>query len=163
MGAPGWVSYAALALSAMSLAVAVLSYRAGGPRLRLEASGLSKGSEPFPNGAVAVLTVVNAGRAAVTIQGFGAKPYGSGKVVVRVGEVVGPELPYRLAAHATETWHVDALAVARKYDAGVESGRVRPASSWPSHFQFVVEAGNGKAAHDKHVWNSLRLIADAAP
>lgn len=155
--APAWVSYAALALSSLSLVLAGLTYRAGGPRLRLRAEANAA------EGAAFKLTVVNAGRAAVTVEGFHVTPYGERKPAAAVGEVAGPSLPHRLEAHASESWHVDALPAAREYDAMVRSGRLRPHSSWPSRFRFTVAAGNGKSAHDPQTYDSLRLIADSRP
>jgi hypothetical protein len=159
--APAWISYAALALSAGSLAVSGLAYRAGGPRLRLEMARLSEADSPFPGGAAMRLTVVSAGRAAVTVQSFKVTPYGNRKAVFTVRDVKGPPLPHRLEAHASEIWYVDALSAARDYDAKIRSG-LRPNSSWPSLFRFTVVAGDGKSAHGDNL-NSLRLIADAQP
>lgn len=161
-GAPAWVSYAALAVSAISLVVSGLTYRAGGPRLRLQAVSLAKGAanSPFPKGAAVTLTVINAGRAAVTVQGFHVAPYGVRESVPV--DVLGPKLPHRLEAHASETWHLDALPVARQYNALIRSGRLRPqAMVSDSQFQFGVAAGNGKTTRDKHVYDALRLIADS--
>lgn len=159
--APAWVSYAALLLSAASLFVAALSYRAGGPRLRLESTRLPAADSPFPNGAPVRLTVVNGGRAAVTVQGFHVTPYGERKAAAQLDEVDGPALPYRLEPHETQTWCVDALPAAHAYDAQIRSGALKPHSSWPSTFRFSVAAGNGKTAHSRTTVDSLRIIADS--
>lgn len=163
--APTWVPYVALVLSALSLVVSGLSYRAGGPRLSLQFERVPEGSanDPFPGGAAMRLTVVNAGRAAVTVQSFKVTPYGNRKAALTVRDVKGPTLPHRLEAHASETWYVDALPAARDYDAKIHSGSLRPYSSWPSLFRFTVAAGDGKSAHTKQTLDSLRLIADAQP
>lgn len=163
MSAPGWLTYAALVLSSASLVVSVLAYCAGGPRLSLRARRLAADAagNPFPEGAAVRLTVVNAGRAAVTVEGFHVTPYGNRKPVVEIRDVDGPVLPFRLEAHASESWCVDALPAAREYDALVRSGRLTPNSSWPSQFNFTVAAGNGKTARDRSNVDSLRIIADA--
>lgn len=113
--APAWVSYGALALSAGSLGVSALAYRAGGPRLRLSAERFTGNTadDPFPQGATFRLTVVNAGRAAVTVEGFHVTPYGERKPAASVRDVEGPTLPFCLEAHASETWLVDGLTAAR--------------------------------------------------
>jgi hypothetical protein len=160
--APAWVTYAALALSAGSLAVSALAYRAGGPRLRLHMARLPEADSPFPGGAAVRLTVVSTGRAAVTVQSFKVTPYGNRKAVFTVRDVKGPTLPHRLEAHASETWYVDALAAARDYDAKIRSG-LRPNSTWPSLFRFTVAAGDGKRSNTQDSLDSLRLIADAQP
>ena len=162
--APAWVSYAALALSAGSVAVSALAYKAGGPRLLLRAESYRGGFEddPFLSGATHALTVVNAGRGAVTVEGFSVTPYGERKPAAGVGEVDGPDLPYRLEAHASETWLVDALVAARNYDARIRDG-LDPQSSWPSRFRFSVVAGDGKRASSGETFDSLRIIADASP
>lgn len=66
------MSYAALALSAGSLVIAGLSYRAGGPRLRLQSRRVPADAvgTQFPSGVPVRLTVVNSGRAAVTVEEF---------------------------------------------------------------------------------------------
>src|SRR5688572_10689086 len=99
--APWWVAYMALALSALSLVVSVLSYRAGGPRLSLQVKRVPAASanNPFPRGVAMRLTVVNAGRAAVTVQSFKVTPYGDRKAVSVIRDVQGPTLPHRLEAH----------------------------------------------------------------
>lgn len=159
--APAWVSYAALLLSAASLVVAGLSYRAGGPRLRLEPLHLRAGESPFPEGAPVRLTVVNGGRAAVSIQGFHVTPYGERKAAASLDEIDGPPLPYRLEPHETQSWCVNALPAALAYDAQIRSGRLKPNSTWPSTFRFSVAAGNGKVAHSRTTSDSLRIIADS--
>lgn len=142
-----------------------LAYRAGGPRLRLRAALVPRdaASNPFSGGCAVRLTVVNAGRAAVTVEKFGVTPYGERKAAVTIGDGSGPALPHRLEAHASETWLVDALPPAREYDALIRSGRLKPHSSWPSQFNFSVAAGNGKSARDRRNFDSLRLIADSKP
>ena len=159
--APAWVTYAALALAALSLVVSVLAYRAGGPRLRLFAE-LASADDLFAGGATFRLTVVNAGRAAVTVESFHVTPYGQRKTAAAVEDVVGPNLPHRLEAHASESWLVDALRAAREYDAKIRGG-LRPRSSWPSKFRFTVAVGNGKIVRTRLGFDSLRLIADSQP
>lgn len=163
--APAWVSYAALALAAGSLIVATLAFRAGGPRLSLLVRRVRSGNpqSPFPGGSAFELTVVNAGRAAVSVQGFHLTPYGGRKVAVAISEVDGPTLPHRLEPHATESWYVDALPAAREYDALIRSGRLKPYSSWPSRALFTVAAGNGKYVRNRDTYDTLRMIADANP
>lgn len=161
--ASAWVPYVALATSAVSLGVSVLSYRAGGPRLSLEVDFPPRGpgSDPFPGGSTMRLTVVNAGRAAVTVQSFKVTPYGERLPVVTVDNVSGPSLPHRLEAHAMEVWDVDALPAARAYYGKVRSGAVRPNSSWPTKFRFTVTAGNGKRAHSKVYFDAMQVIAES--
>ncbi len=161
--APAWVSYVALLLSAASLLVAGLSYRAGGPRLRLESVRLRAAASPFPDGAPIRLTVINEGRAAVSVQSFLVTPYGDRSPAGTVDECEGPELPYRLEAHETQTWCVNALPAAHAYDAQRRSGRLKPNSTWPSVFRFSVAAGDGKTAHSRTTFDSLRIIADSRP
>ncbi|MGO4603663.1 hypothetical protein [Terrabacter sp. 2YAF2] len=162
--APALVPYAALVMSALSLVVSTLAFRAGGPRLSLRMERASSRSPeiPFPSGAPVRLAVVNAGRAAVTIESFALTPYGSRRPAVIVRGAHGPALPHRLEAHASDSWYVDALPAARDYDARLRAG-LRPWSSWPSHFRFTVQAGNGKRAHAKEQLDALRVIADAQP
>lgn len=161
--APAWLTYVALLLSAASLVVAVLSFRAGGPRLRLQATRLQAADSSFPNGSPVRLTVINGGRAAVTVQGFNVTPYGERKAAATVDDVDGPDLPYRLEPHETQTWCVDALTAAHAYDAQIRSGKLKPNSSWPSMFRFSLAAGNGKNARSRTNYDSLRIIADSRP
>ena len=163
-GAPGWVSYAALVLSAGSLLVSGLAFRAGGPRLRLRAAEVSEDASgnPFPGGAAVLLTVVNAGRAAGTVQGFWVTPYGHRAPLFPVEDVSGPALPFRLEPHAAQSWYVDSLPAARAYDGRIRRG-LRPFSSWPSRFRFTVVAGNGRRTHHRETLDSLRILADARP
>lgn len=162
--APTWVPYAALGMSGASLVLAGLAFRAGGPRLRLKAAPVASDAagNPFPNGSAALLTVVNAGRAAVTVQSFWVTPYGERKPVLVVADVSGEPLPFRLEAHAAQSWYVDALPAARAYDAKLAGG-LRPNSSWPSKFRFSLAAGNGKHTHQGGTFDALRIIADARP
>jgi hypothetical protein len=159
-----WVSFAALALSAASLAVSALAFRAGGPRLRLQVAQLpiNAANNPFRRGAGVRLTVVNSGRAAVSVERFHITPYGNREPVLTVRDVNGPLLPFRLEAHASEIWYVDALPVARDYDEKIRGG-LRPNSSWPSQFRFTVAAGNGKRASTRTTLDALRIIADSDP
>lgn len=162
-GAPAWVSYGALALSAGSLAVSTLAYRAGGPRLALRVDELRRGEDdPFPKGAARRLTVVNAGRAAVTLQGFQIVLTASSKLKVRLEHVSGPTLPLRLEAHASETWIVDALPAARRLDdALTAAGASLPFGGEPYTAHFALTAGNGKEIFSRYAFDVLRLIADA--
>lgn len=159
--APAWVSFAAVAMSAGSLAVSFLAYRAGGPRVRLESRRLSVGAEasPFPSGVPVQLTVVNSGRAAVTVEKFYVTHYGSRKRLARVEDIVGTPLPYRLEAHASETWVIDGLPVAREVD-GIDGGRDDPLVG-PAQFRFVAALGNGKSARGGFNYTPARFIADA--
>lgn len=161
--APTWVPYAALGLSSGSLLVSSLALRAGGPRLRLQAARVAgdASGNPFPDGAAVLLTVVNAGRAAVTVQSFSVTPYGERSSVLSVKHVEGPALPYRIDAQAAESWYVDGLPIARRYDEKLRGG-LRPNSSWPSLFRFTLNAGNGKSKHQSGTLDALRIIADAA-
>jgi hypothetical protein len=158
--APGWVSFAALALSAGSLALAGLSYRAGGPRLRLQTQRLADdpGGHPFAGGIPVRLTVVNSGRAAVTVQGFHLTYTAIRKPIVAVEDVSGPALPFRLEAHASETWVVDALPAAREFDR--QSGRDDPITG-PAQFRFLAVAGNGRTVPGNGWFTAVRLIAEA--
>lgn len=153
----------ALLLSAASLLVAGLSYRAGGPRLRLESTRMRAAESPFPEGAPIRLTVINGGRAAVSVQGFRVTPYGNRKPSGTVEECEGPDLPYRLESHETRTWCVNALPAAYAYDEQRRSGSLKPNSSWPSVFRFSVAAGDGRTAHSRTTFDSLRIIADSRP
>jgi hypothetical protein len=160
--APAWVTYAALLMSAASLLIAWLGYRAGGPRLRLRAASIPAPGSPFPNGSPVRLTVINGGRGAVTVQGFCITPYGERKAAATVDEVDGPDLPYRLEPHATQSWCVNVLPAAHAYDAQIRSGAIKPKSSWPSKFRFSVAAGNGRNTHSPGLHDSLRIIADSS-
>jgi hypothetical protein len=168
-GAPEWVSYAALGLSALAVLVSIvaariayLSYRASGPRLRLEA--VYKERDPSARRVVIALTVTNEGRGDVSIQGFHITPYGERRPVVDVTDLEGPDLPARVASNSRLTWYANVLPAVREYDAALRSGELKPHSSWPSQFYFTVSAGNGKHAHDRaHQFDARRLIADAFP
>lgn len=159
MQAPGWVSYVALVLSAASLGVAFLAYRAGGPRLTLRSRQLrpSEAGNPFPDGTAFALTVVNAGRAAVTVEGLHVMPFGSRKHLLTIDGVDGPQIPFRLEAHASETWTVDALPAARRLDVPASRDSLVPGVD----FQFCATAGDGKVARDHRSHRNLRVIADA--
>ncbi len=88
----------ALALSTGPLVIGGLSYRAGGPRLRLHSRRVSADTagSPFPNGVSVTLTVVNSGRAPVTVEGFHVR-YPAGRTpLAHIREADGPALPYRL-------------------------------------------------------------------
>jgi hypothetical protein len=172
-GAPAWVSYAALGVSATAVLlsgvaarIAYLSYRASGPRLRLEAVYEEK--DPSKRRIVMALTVINQGRGDVDIQGFHMTPYG-GELLARgtgvdVTNLEGPDLPARLAGNSRITWYANVLPAAREYDAALRSGKLKPYSSWPSQFYFTVYAGSGKRAHDKsNQFDARQLIADAFP
>lgn len=76
-------------------------------------------------------------------------------------EAEGPELPFRLEAHATEHWNVDVLPPARLYHSLLRSGRLKPHSTWPSQFYFSVQAGNGKSARNRNAMDARGVIADA--
>jgi hypothetical protein len=168
-GAPGWVSFAALGISALAVLVSIvavgiayLSYRASGPRLRLEA--VYEKSDPSARRIVMALTVTNEGRGDVSIESFHITPYGERRPVVAVRDLEGPELPARVSSNSRVTWHANVLRAAREYDAALRSGKLKPRSSWPSQFYFTVYAGNGKYAHDRrHQYDTGRLIADAFP
>jgi hypothetical protein len=159
--ASSWVSYAALGMSGLSLVVSGLTYRAGGPRLRLEATLFKGIDSPFPGGRPVELSVTNAGRAAVTVEGFHLTPYGERKPAVKVNDVVGAALPFRLEAHASERWLVDVLPAAREYHALLRSGHLKPNSSWPSQFYFTMKAGNGKTARNRHTMDARGVLADS--
>jgi hypothetical protein len=167
--APGWISYAALGISALAVLVssvaariAYLGYRASGPRLRLEA--VYKERNPSERRVVIALTVTNEGRGDVSIQGFHLTPYGGRRPVVDVTDLEGPELPKRLASNSRSTWCTNIVPAAREYDAALRSGKLKPISTWPSQFYFTVSAGNGKHAHDKaHQFDARQPIADAFP
>jgi hypothetical protein len=129
----------------------------------LQATGLQAADSPFPNGSPVRLAVINGGRSAVTVQGFNITPYGERKAAATVDEVGGPDLPYRLEPHETQTWCVNALPAAHAYDAQIRAGTLKPYSSWPSMFRFSVAAGNGKNVQSPTKYDSLRIIADSQP
>jgi hypothetical protein len=168
-GVPGWVAYAALGTSAFAVLVstvaarvAYMSYRASGPRLRLEAT--HKETDASARRVVIDFTVTNLGRGDVSIEGFKITPYGHRRPVLDVTDVEGPSIPARLAGSSSTTWHANVLPVARLYDAALRSGKIKPRSSWPSQFYFTVSAGNGTHAHDRtHQFDARQLIADAFP
>jgi hypothetical protein len=167
--APGWVAYAALGISSLAVLVsgvaariAYLSYRASGPRLRLEA--VQTATDPAARRVTMSFTVTNQGRGEVTVQGFKITPYGERRPVLDVTDIEGPSLPARLAGSSSATWHANVLPVAREYDAALRAGKIRPHSSWPSLFYFTVSAGNGTRARDRtHQFDAGRIIADAFP
>ncbi len=160
-GAPAWVSYAALLLSAGSLLVAALAYRAGGPRLRLRSYRIPADSEanPFPSGAPVELTVVNSGRAAVTIEGFHVTRPEGRRPLAPVRDADGPDLPHRLDAHSSATWIVDALPAARAVEQ--KSGGEDDMLVGPAQFRFVARAGNGQEARESYSYTAVRFIAEA--
>ncbi|NCT91955.1 hypothetical protein GXB85_13490 [Cellulomonas sp. APG4] len=106
------------------------------------------------------LTVVNSGRAAVTIEGFHVTyPAGHEPLAyVQDNDIHGPALPVRLEAHSSERWIVDALPAARAVDH--ESGTDDPLGG-PAQFRFVTRAGNGRSASEGFTYTAVRLIADA--
>lgn len=142
--APSWVSYAALGLSGLSLVVSGLTGRAGWPTSAPGGDIVQRDRESVSGGRPVELTVTNAVRAAVTVEGFHLTPYGERQPSVKVSDVLGAALPFRLEAHASERWLVDALPAAREYHALLRSGHLKPTGSWPSQFYFSMKAGNGK-------------------
>ena len=168
-GAPGWVAYAALGTSALAVLVssvaarvAYLSYRASGPRLRLEVT--RNDVDPSARRVVMSFTVTNLGRGEVSVQRFRLTPYGHRRPVLDVTDVEGATLPHRLAGSSSETWRANVLPVAREYDEALRSGKIKPYSTWPSHFYFTVVAGNGAQAHDRaRQFDARGLIAEAFP
>jgi hypothetical protein len=166
---PGWVAYVALGISSLAVLlsgvaarIAYLSYRASGPRLRLEA--VHKETDPSARRVVTAFTVTNEGRGEVSVEGFKITPYGHRRPVLDVTDVERPALPARVVGSSSTTWHANVLPVAREYDAALISRRIRPFSSWPSHFYFTVCAGNGTLAHDRaHQFDARQLIANAVP
>jgi hypothetical protein len=158
MSAAIWISSAALAVAACSLYVALLAYRAGSPRLTLRVTSRGGGGH-FE------LTVVNSGRAAVGIQGFTLAPHGGGEATSPITHhhVTGESLPYRLEAHASQTWAVNALIAAAEWKERVRAGEIVPDKSQPSLAYFVVEAGNGKRERTTERYDTDRMIAEADP
>jgi hypothetical protein len=167
--APEWVSYAALgvagfaALIALSSArISYLSYRASGPRVRLQVDYRSRDAASAR--VVMGFTIVNEGRGDISIVGFYVTPYGSSKPVLPIEEIEGEPLPHRLAGNSQETWSANVLPAMRRYDAGLRDRSIRPWSSWPSQIYFSVKTGSGKYVHAKSAgFDSRALIADAFP
>ncbi|MFS0703264.1 hypothetical protein AB6N23_01955 [Cellulomonas sp. 179-A 9B4 NHS] len=154
------MSYAALLLSAGSLLVAALAYRAGGPRLRLHSYRIADSAPtPFPRGVPVELTVVNSGRAAVTIEGFHVTHPEGRRPLAHVRDAHGPDLPHRLDAHSSATWIVDALPAARAVEQ--KSGGQDDMLVGPAQFRFVVRAGNGQEARESYSYTAVRFIAEA--
>ncbi len=114
---------------------------------------------PFADGSAVLLTVSNAGRAAISVQTFWVTPYGERSPLLPVQDVSGPTLPFRLEAHAAVSWYADALPSARAYDSRLRGG-LTPNSSWSSQFRFTLVAGNGKRTHQRGTFDALRIIAD---
>src|SRR5262245_19054039 len=168
-GPPGWVAYAALGASGLAVLVssvaariAYLSYRASGPRLRLKAE--YKETDAAARRVVVAFTVTNLGRGEVSVQGFKITPYGHRRPVLDVTEVDGPALPLRLAGSSIATWQANVLPVAREYDKALRDGKIKPFSSWPSHFYFTVSAGNGTYTRDRaNQFDARTIIAGAFP
>lgn len=79
--------------------------------------------------------------------------------MAHIRDTDGPPQPYRLGAHASETWVVDALPAAREVDQ--EGGERDAPLVGPAQFRFVAAAGNGKTARDGVTYTAVRLIADA--
>lgn len=167
-GAPSWVSYTALGVAALAALVALISarisylnYRASGPHIQLQA----KRSSAEPGSIEMEFTVVNRGRGEVSIDGFYMTPYGTNtKPEVHIADYGGQPLPYRLAGNAQQVWQAGLLDAARKYDAGLRDGSIKPYSSWPELFYFSVKLGNGQFVHAKHPRLDARaLIAEAFP
>ena len=168
--APAWVSIAALGVSCLAALVALvsvrvsyLSFRASGPRLRLRIQ--SRQRDPGNGRVLIELRVVNEGRGNGDIASFHITPYGSSKAVLEIKDVMeGRALPYRLAGNSEETWFVDVVPVARKYDAGLRDRTFKPRSSWPGQIYFSVRGGNGEFVHAKsHRVDARQLIVDALP
>jgi hypothetical protein len=164
------VSYAALGVAGFAVLVAAvaariswLSYRASGPRIVLEVEKKSVD----PGRIVMAFTVINQGRGEVSIDGFHITPYGGGRPKARrleIEQIEGDPLPYRLAGNSRLTWFANVLPVARRYDAGLRDGSIKPYSSWPERFYFSVKMGNGKYVHAKaSQYGARSLIAEAYP
>jgi hypothetical protein len=161
------VSYAALGVagvaafaSAGSARIAWLSYRASGPRVTLEVEKRSVES----NRVMVALTVVNRGRGEVSIDRFLITPYGGERRRARrmqIEQIEGESLPYRLAGGSRVTWFANVLPIARRYEAGLRDGSIRPYSSWPELFYFTVQLGDGKYAPAKGSnFGARNLIAE---
>jgi hypothetical protein len=169
VAAPEWVSYAALGVAGFaaltplaSARISYLSYRANGPRVRLQVDYRSK--DAAAGRVVIGLTVVNEGRGDVSIVGFYVTSYGSSKPVLTIEQLEGKPLPHRVAGNSQETWLANVLPVMRQYDAGLRDRSIKPWSSWPSQIYFSVKTGNGKYVHAKSAgFDSRALIADAFP
>lgn len=166
--APAWVSYAGLgvaifaALVALTSAgIAFASYRAAGPRTRLEiAYRLKDRANPR---ALVDFTFVNRGRADISVVGFYISQYGSRKPLLEIAadDVTGPDRPHRVSSSAQETWSVNVLPIAKRYSAALADKSVKVKSSWPAMFYFGVKCGNGKYVRAK--WNRFdahQMIAD---
>jgi hypothetical protein len=67
---------------------------------------------------VIAVTVRNVGRADVTVQRWSIKHEASGLAFVPIGDSIGKELPFRLAAGASETWAADLRTALALPDAG---------------------------------------------
>jgi hypothetical protein len=105
------------------------------------------------------LTVVNAGRAAVTVEGFHVTLPSGRRALAEVERVKGPALPHRLEAHASETWVADALPAAQAVDR--EGGQRDDPFTGPAQFRFAASAGHGKTARDRLTFVALRIITEA--
>ena len=158
----GVAGFASL-MAAVAARIAWLSYRASGPRIRLEVAKKSVA----PGRIVMALTVINRGRGDVSIDGFLITPYGGERRKAKrlpIEQAEGEPLPFRLAGNSRQTWFVNVLPVARRYDAGLRDGSIQPYSSWPEQFYFTVRMGSGKFAHAKAAqYGARRLSAEAYP
>jgi hypothetical protein len=99
--APEWVSYAALGVAGCAALIALtsarisyLSYRAIGPRVRLQVEHRS--NDPASGRVLMAFTVVNEGRGDVSIVGFHVIPHRSRKPVLAIEQVEGEPLSHRL-------------------------------------------------------------------
>jgi hypothetical protein len=99
------VAIVAAMLSAGSLAVSFLAYRAGGPKIRVRTFRLSS---PGADKVELVARVTNSGRGPVDIETFALWARFPGPINVRSHEMVkGEPLPYRLEGKSTRKWHID--------------------------------------------------------
>lgn len=115
------------------------------------------------NGRVLIqLRVVNQGRGEIDVAGFFVTPYRSSKPVLEILEIMkGRSLPYRVAGGSEESWTVDVVQTAKKYDAGLRDKTIKPWSSRPEQMYFSVKGG-GKFVHAKSQrYDARKLIADA--
>lgn len=129
MSAPIVLSSVAVGLSVISLGWQATSWLWSGPRIKLSCL---KSLATSPDGhtfQLLTIKVVNRGRFATTVEGWGLLLPDGSTVVVPQGTSLlpSPHLPHRLEGHSSEKWHMSAEGVRKTCrEGGFSVDVVRP-------------------------------------
>jgi len=142
MSNSNWTTVIALygaVVATASLGLAVLAYRAGGPRLK-PSTWLRPATEEKP--AELTIRVANHGRAEGTVNRIYLSVPGPYSIPLSYPDTLkGPELPCRVSGHASTQWTVEANWLLEE---------VRR-NGWPHQVRAVIVLPAGK-----QVWESIR-------